>query len=248
MTTQHSDHSGPLLRVATALLIVGILMIGGCGPSDHDDYKIGLSADPQSAARLLVTEEINGKLTSKGLMHAHILSADQLALYHEHPQQRETGKFALDLTEHAAGEYDIWIEITTNEGHANAVLKRFTMNLPGKIASAQDPGAARIALQPVKLALKPAGAVSDLEFLLQLDGSPVAQFGKFIGVEVHAFAVSSDRTWFKHDHAEPKGGGKVTAHFRFPKAGDYVIFLQPTVVVEEGRELRPMLRFKVTVP
>lgn len=247
MTAQEPKRSQTRLLLATAFFVGMALLVQSCTWSSHDDYSISLSADPQSATRLLITQEINGKLASKGLMHALILPADRSTMYHEHPREQETGKFVLDLPAHSAGEYDVWIEITVGSGHADAILKRFTLNLPGRISPAQDAGALRITLQPGSLELKPAGSVSHLEFLISLDGAPVTRFGKFVGVSVHSFAVSMDRKWFKHDHAEPTGNGKVKAHFEFPRAGEYVIFLQPTVAVE-GRELRPMLGFGVKIP
>ncbi len=212
-----------------------------------DGLQIEIAADAQPATRLSITETLDGSLASQGLMHALIIPSDLSTLYHEHPQAQATGQFVLDVPALPAGEYDIWIEITTGSGHDNAVLKRFTMQLQ-RILPSTDTPAAHVTLEPTEQDIQPPGALSHLEFLIALDGKPVSRFGQFIGVEVHEFAVSADREWFVHDHAEPLGSGRVDAHYHFPKAGQYVIFLQPTVFTEANLEIRPMLRHTVTIP
>ena len=208
---------------------------------------IEIAADAQPATQLVITETLDGKPASQGFMHALLIPADLSTLYHEHPQERSTGHFVLDVPALPTGEYDIWIEITIGSGHDNAILNRFTMQLQGP-APAPDTAAGQVTLEPTKLNIEPPGSLSHLEFLIALDGKPVQRFGQFIGVQVHSFAVSTDREWFRHDHAEPMGKGVVDAHYHFPKAGQYVIFLQPTIDTEAGREIRPILRHTVTVP
>jgi hypothetical protein len=214
--------------------------------STPDGLHIEIAADAQPATHLSITETVDGKLASQGLMHALIVPSDLSTLYHEHPQPRDTGHFVLDVPALPSGDYDIWIEITTGSGHDNAVLKRFTMQLQGTDPST-DTAAARVTLKPTKLDIQPPGALSHLEFLIALDGTPVSHFGQFVGVEVHEFAISADREWFKHDHAHPIGSGKIDAHFEFPKAGQYIVFFQPTIITEANREIRPMLRHRITV-
>jgi hypothetical protein len=211
-----------------------------------DGLHIEIVPDAQPATRLSITETLDGRLASQGLMHALIVPSDLSTLYHEHPQELGTGHFALDVPALSTGEYDIWIEITIGSGHDNAILNRFTMQLQAARPST-DAAAARVTLKPTKLDIQPPGALSHLEFLIALDGKPVSHFGQFVGVEVHEFAISANREWFKHDHAHPIGSGKIDAHFEFPKAGQYIVFFQPTIITEASREIRPMLRHTIAV-
>jgi hypothetical protein len=206
---------------------------------------IEITADATPASRLTITETLNGTPVSQGLMHALIIPSDLSTLYHEHPQELETGRFTLDIPALPTGEYDVWVEITVGSGHSDAILQRATLQLQGA-SPAIDTSPARVTLEPTNLDIEPSGTLSHLEFLIALDGQPVRRFGHFFGVQVHSFAISTDREWFKHDHAEPLGRGKVDAHFQFPKPGSYVVFLQPSVAGDV--ESRPMLRHTVTVP
>lgn len=206
---------------------------------------IEITANATPASRLTITETLNGTPVSEGLMHALIIPSDLSTLYHEHPQELDTGRFVLDIPALPTGEYDVWVEITIGSGHSDAILKRATLQLQGA-SPAGDTSTTRVTLEPTKLDIKPSGTLSHLEFLIALDGQPVRRFGQFFGVQVHSFAISTDREWFKHDHAEPLGSGKVDAHFQFPKAGPYVVFLQPTIAGDV--ESRPILRHTVTVP
>ena len=234
-------------------ILIGVLLVialWACQPSQTAPggvLHIEIAADAQPATRLVITETLDGKPASQGLMHALIIPADMSTLYHEHPQELSTGHFALDVPALPTGEYDIWIEITIGSGHADAILNRFTMQLQGP-APATNTVAGQATLEPTKLNIESPGSLSHLEFLIALDGKPVQRFGQFKGVQVHSFAVSTDREWFRHDHADAMGKGIVDAHYHFPKAGQYVILLQPTITTEAGREIRPILRHTVTVP
>ncbi|HEU0204752.1 MAG TPA: hypothetical protein VFR86_30430 [Burkholderiaceae bacterium] len=208
-----------------------------------------LTATPNSAPATLlnITQSRDGKPASNGMLHVLFMPADLSALYHEHPRKIDEGKFVLDLPRVPAGEYDVWIELTVSSGHDDAVLRRFTMPLAGDQPLNVDRDAQRVTFTPMKQDF-PRGKPARLEFQILLDGKPVEKFGSFVGVSVHTFAVSRDRVFFVHDHAELAGQGIVSAHFKFPKPGDYVVFLQPTVLTREGKKVTTVLQHAVTVP
>jgi hypothetical protein len=78
------------------------------------------------------------------------------------------------------------------------------------------------------------------------NGSPVERFGSFVGVAVHGWAVSLDRTFLVHDHADTLGQGRIRLQVTFPRAGDYVIFIQPSIPTSDG-QLFPVLRQMLTI-
>jgi hypothetical protein len=209
----------------------------------------GLIATPNAAPATLlnITQSRGGKPASKGMLHVLLMPADLSALYHEHPRKVDEGKFSLDLPRVPAGEYDVWVELTLSSGHDDAVLRRFAFPLAGDRPTAADVDARRVTFAPLKQDLT-RGKPSRLEFQILLDGKPVEKFGNFVGVPVHTFAVSKDREFFVHDHADVADRGIVSAHFKFPKPGDYVVFLQPSVVIGEGRQVTTVLRHVATVP
>jgi hypothetical protein len=231
-----------------ALLSMTFLVTLAACQSPQSATRIAPTASTKPTATITSTPTIEitaNSTVSQGLMHALIIPSDLSTLYHEHPQELDTGRFVLDIPALPTGEYDVWVEITIGSGHSDAILKRATLQLQGA-SPAGDTPTTRVTLEPTNLDIEPSGTLSHLEFLIALDGQPVSRFGQFFGVQVHSFAISTDREWFKHDHAEPLGNGKVDTHFQFPKAGPYVVFLQPTIAGDV--ESRPILRHTVTVP
>jgi hypothetical protein len=228
------------------LLSALVLAISACR-TPPAGYELIAAPNAEPATLLNITQSRGGKPASNGMLHVLFMPADLSALYHEHPRKIDEGRFALNLPRVPAGEYDVWIELTVSSGHHDAVLRRFTLPIEGDQPLRVDVDAHRVTLTPMRQVFA-RGEPSRLEFQLLLDGKPVEKFGNFVGVSVHSFAVSRDRVFFVHDHAEPAGNGIISAHFKFPKPGDYVVFLQPTVVTGEGRHVTTVLRHAVRVP
>jgi len=235
------------MRRATLVTALAFAVLTSACGSSADSYDIGVTGNASPATRLGIIETSRGRPVGIGILHALIVPGDLSTLYHEHPQEVGRGEFMLDVPALPMSEYDIWMERTMSGGHRDAILRRFTMTLKGGQPRGDRNDERRIALKPMSAELR-AGKPSRLEFSLLLDGQLVRRYGKFVGIEVHSFAVSSDREFFVHDHATPVSNGVVKAHFTFPRAGDYVVFLQPTVLTEDGKELRTVLRHAVTIP
>jgi len=142
--------------------------------------------------------------------------------------------------------YDVWLEVTVGSDHHNAFLQRFRVQLPAGSGQAPSPQSPRMALTTTPSDVATAGRPSKVTFGLALDGKPPAKYGQYRNVAVHAFAVSKNRDFLVHDHAETQANGLVNATFTFPKSGEYVIFLQPTVIADEIH-LTHMLRHEVSV-
>jgi hypothetical protein len=184
----------------------------------------------------------------KSIVHVHIVPPDVSLLYHAHPQQVKPGEFILDSPVAQTGDYDAWIEITTTgHGHVVAFLKRFLVKLNGTGTTIQtiasDMG---VRLESKAIDLQAAGKRSSLEFLILKNAAPVNKFGEFVGVPVHSWAVSLDRTFLVHDHVDVLGKGQIKAEFTFPKPGDYAIFIQPAIPSGDHQDI-PMLRYPITV-
>jgi hypothetical protein len=181
------------------------------------------------------------------ILHAHIVPTDLSTLYHEHPQQVQPGRFELPLAL-AAADYALWLEVTRSSGqHIVEHLERINLGRIDTSGRQPRPAAGDVMLQPLELDVAPPGSVSHLNFMLLHGGRPATAFGRFVGVAVHAWALSADGQWLVHDHAEVVGGGRVDAHFTFPRSGDYVIFLQPALLTPAG-QVEPVLRHNLRVP
>ena len=245
------------LTTLTLLLFTactGSSMRGGAqGHAAYKTYDVALTVEPNVPHKLRfeimepgTTEPAN--LTDR-MLHTLLLPADLSTLYHEHPRQVRPGVWELNVGFlETSGEYDIWLEIAGDDQHTTAFYKRFTHRLGAATTVLSSRYDERVTLAPRQMEVAAPGFQSSLGFTLSLDGQPVAGYNKFMGVAVHSFAVSRDRTVLLHDHAQVLPEGGLNAHFVLPHAGDYVLFLEPTIKVGSKGQIRRLVRYEFEVP
>jgi len=241
----------------TWILIVIIVLTSACGNKQQtddllpNDYEVTLIADAGNPHRLLFDlkgKETGAPSTLEGrTIHALIVPQDLGTLYHDHPAVVRAGRYEL-LLDYLPGDglYDVWLVIVVGSEHHSAFYKRFPVRLTAGPGQSPTPVSSRVALSATPTEGAVSRQSSRLSFGIALDGKPPAAYGKFKDVSVHAFAVSMDREFLVYDHAETLRDGVVRAAFSFPTPGQYVIFLQPTVITD-GADLRQMLRHELTV-
>ena len=182
-------------------------------------------------------------------LHAMLIPEDLSTIYHGHPYWLREGELMLPLPLLEKGNYNLWLEMTVSTGHGDVpFLQSFPLEVAenAQIPRPETPNP-RITIKPLELKYGSEGEISHLHFLVMLDQKPVQKFGSYVGVPVHSFVLSSDGQFFRHDHAEPEGGGVVDTHFTFPKPGKYYLFLQPTVEIEKNKTIREFVRYPLTV-
>ena len=205
----------------------------------------GLTVSARVDGDALKIRVLDGAALYSGIVHAYLVRKDLAQLYFEYPDQTQSGQYSLELPAMEAGVYDLILEITGGGGHEHD-NPRFVQvfNLGLEVAgSAKLEAVRRLELQPITPVVKAAGQASSFELTTLLDGKPVAWNPYY----VHQFVLKTDWSYFKHDH--PKnlrelGVGSVRSNFKFPMAGEYVVyqFLETGVRVGSGEKLRPVLR------
>ena len=204
----------------------------------------GLTVSARVDGAALKIRVLDGAALYSGIVHAYLVRKDLAQLYFEYPDESQTGQYSLDLPAMEAGVYDLILEITGGGGHEHD-NPRFVQvfNLGVEVAASNKLEAMRrLELQSVAPSVKAAGQSSSFDLTTLLDGKPVAWNPYY----VHQFVLKTDWSYFKHDH--PKnlrelGVGSVRSNFKFPSAGEYVVyqFLETGVRVGSDK-LRPVLR------
>ncbi len=209
----------------------------------------GLTVSARVDGAALKIRVLDGAALYSGIVHAYLVRKDLAQLYFEYPDESQTGQYSLDLPATEAGVYDLIVEITGGGGHEHD-NPRFVQvfNLCVEVAASNKlETVRRLELQSVAPNVKAAGQFSSFDLTTLLDGKPVAWSPYY----VHQFVLKSDWSYFKHDH--PKnlrelGVGSVRSNFKFPSAGEYVVyqFLETGVRVGSDK-LRPVLRLPSVV-
>lgn len=181
--------------------------------------------------------------------HALLIPENPTTLYHGHPYYIRPGAMLLPLPPLPKGNYNLWLEGPVYFGHEDVpFLQNFPLEMkedsPFFKRNTENP---HITIKPVELEFGSGGKTSHLKFLILVDGEPAQNFVSFVGVSVHSFILSEDGTYFRHDHAEREGDGIVDAHFKFPKPGNYFLFLQPSVETKDNKMIREVIRYPLVV-
>ena len=204
----------------------------------------GLTASARVDGGALKIRVLDGAALYSGIVHAYLVRKDFAQLYFEYPDESQTGQYSLDLPAMEAGVYDLILEITGGGGHEHD-NPRFVQvfNLGMEVAASSKLEAMRrLELQAIAPNVKAAGQSVSFDLTTLLDGKPVAWNPYY----VHQFVLKTDWSYFKHDH--PKnlrelGVGSVRSNFKFPSAGEYVVYQFLETGVRVGADkLRPVLR------
>jgi hypothetical protein len=174
-----------------------------------------------------------------GIVHTYFVSKDFKNLYFQYPEATERGSYELELPAMLAGTYDLILEITGGGGHEHD-NPAFVQVFPVGLELTQDTGDTswlkRLSLKPGTLELQAAGKTSKFEWNTLLDAQPIG-WGDYY---VHQFILTTDWSYFKHNHPNGTklGLGSVSSSFSFPKAGQYALF----VFLESGIRIDNILR------
>jgi hypothetical protein len=178
--------------------------------------------DPQTA-RLFRGEQpdrrtLEGLVPDHGhLMHLFIVSMpDMKSFWHLHPDQIQTGDFAVNLPIMPEGQYKLYADIVYKNGFPETQVA--TVNLPaiaGEKMSGDDSGSINLAASDKVAQLsdgyrmvwerddKPFKANQPYWFRFRVedkDGKPAADLEPYIGMAGHAAFLSTDGSIFAHVH------------------------------------------------
>jgi hypothetical protein len=206
----------------------------------------GMTATARVDGTQLKLRVLDGTALYSGIVHAYLVRKDLAFFYFEYPDETDKGQYNLELPAMETGTYDLILEITGGNGHQHdspRFVQVFQMGIEGSAADGKLDGLRKLELQASTPTIKAAGQVSNFDLTTLLNGKPVAWNPYY----VHQFILKTDWSYFKHDHpgdVRELGVGSVRSNFKFPSAGEYVVyqFVESGVQVA-GERLRPVLRF-----
>jgi hypothetical protein len=205
----------------------------------------GLTATARIDGTQLKVRVLDGTALYSGIVHAYLVRKDLAFFYFEYPNETDKGQYNLDLPAMETGQYDLILEITGGNGHQHdspRFVQVFGMDIAVSATDAKLEGVRKLELQAGTPTVKAAGQVSSFDLTTLLSGKPVAWNPYY----VHQFILKTDWSYFKHDHPDnvrELSVGSVRSNFKFPSAGEYVVyqFVESGVQVA-GERLRPVLR------
>ncbi len=205
----------------------------------------GMTVTARVDGTQLKVRVLDGTALYSGIVHAYLVRKDLAFFYFEYPSETDKGQYSLELPVMETGTYDLILEITGGNGHQHdspRFVQVFGMDIAVSATDSKLEGVRKLELQAGTPTIKAAGQVSSFDLTTLLSGKPVAWNPYY----VHQFILKTDWSYFKHDHPDnvrELSVGSVRSNFKFPSAGEYVVyqFIESGVPVA-GERLRPVLR------